>query len=236
MNYTWTGAKTLSISHDGLVYGTKYNVSIAATVNITGTGTDLAASFHIFTTEYELFNITIGPLMDSDDEVIEGALIKVILPNGTKLTAETDENGNATYLDQPWAEFPADTEFKATHDDYRGTLTWEQGDDIPEFLTGGLPLYVFIVIGVVLLVVLIIVIFVILYGGKKEDEQKDEEQLDDDERCPGCDAKVEEDAKKCGKCGKKLNQKGTRCPECGAKVDNDTTTCDECGAEFGSKE
>jgi hypothetical protein len=233
ITFNWTDDTTLKISHNEFEYNTSYTVTISETDDVAD-GYSLASYSHQFTTMQEpvLYDIEVGPIKDDAGNKLKGADVEVTLPNGSRTSVKTDEDGIAIFPDQPWEEFPEGTKFKASHKDYVDDIEWEHGEDIPEFKTGTLPFYVFIVIGVVLLVVLIIIIIIILYGGRKEEEEIVDEGEEGQFECPECGTMVSAEASSCQECGESFEEDTHRCPECGAKIDADTTTCDECGAEF----
>jgi len=145
---------------------------------------------------YNFFDVddnyaTIGPIKDANGKRISSCIVSFPYYNQT-YTAETDENGIATFYDFPLLEIPAGVVITARKGDE--VMTWEQGDTIPTFKGGKeerFPTWmiILIIVGVIVITAAIVVIIVLVKkrSGGHEDEspyyQEQEVKYDLGEDC-----------------------------------------------------
>jgi predicted amidophosphoribosyltransferase len=230
-------------------YETTYTATLSKDVATAGGMMFLADNLTwSFTTisepEPDVYDITVGPVLDEDGDPLEGVEIKVTV-DGVEYTATTDENGYATFEDMPWDSFPPGTKFKGTKDDYED-IEWTEGDSIPKMEATGSNLWIIIVVILVILLIIIIIVAVFFMMKKKEEpeeeEEEDEEEEEQEVECPECGAMAPAGETECPECGEELpeieeeeeeeEEEELVCPECGAEVEADDTECPECGEEL----
>lgn len=106
-------------------------------------------------------------ITDEDGDPVEGVKVTAKI-DGDTYTATTDGNGIASFTGYDGEEFPAGTEFKATHDDYE-EISWEQGDEIPQMKESKRDNTVMVIILVVIVALIILALLFFGLKGRGED-------------------------------------------------------------------
>jgi hypothetical protein len=188
------------------------------------------------------FSLDLGPILDEDDEPVEGAKVTVTI-DGTDYTGTTDANGEVSI---PLTSQPAAGTYtvKVTKDDFDDLEYDITVDDNGEETQGTIPKMKAteessntLLLILVIVIIIVILLVVVMAMRKKPSEEAPEEEGEEageagEFECPACGAVVSDAEGACPECGEEFEEEAFKCPECAAELEPDASSCTECGAEF----